>query len=765
MKRTFPQKVTPFNSCQADGCVTGQTKQVSPEVNRRARTSAAVIGLAISMGAHSLLMPRQSDSAMAAEPVAPESTLAASTPVETATLFPGNDADSPAVGVSKSESIVVEHTVQEGQTIWQLAQVYRVSPAEIAAANGFSLDVVLRVGQTLSIPTQQPVSQPQAIASTAIEASSERSATSPDSHNAVDSAITAQASADAALALKAEQDAALVRLQQKRNVLKNSLANLKAGSIPADSQPFVDSRQQSDKVIEVSASQLAQALTPDSAVVAYHPSSSVGAIAPSLPTAPEVQVVGTEAASYQVKPGDTLDAIARRHGLSRSELAKLNRLSDPNFILVGQVLRLPTVEAQNLNAPVIPSLPRSTAPVSIASTVPIVAGLTAPAVSDNFVSTISAVASEERSAVSLPLQMGANANSQPDFQGVVAPPQPTESAVTIPVSAQTTSPASVVETPEAARVAAIPQNGVPVVQDALQQVIEPSSVPGQNRYVENLRTEIVKMREKLEAERSAAPQNTEVVAVAEPMAAQLAASEASPTDLPSASRLINPEFKPNQHLEALRTEVRGLKSQPVQAERQVSAVKMPERQLAPEVRQSQSAPQVVAVAPLGSESYEPILQSALGQMVSPELPPIGNAESYLPGSSAKFKGYIWPAKGLLTSGYGWRWGRMHKGIDIAAPIGTPVVAAAPGVVVTAGWNSGGYGNLVEIQHADGSLTLYAHNNRILVREGQKVDQGQQIAEMGSTGYSTGPHSHFEVHLPGQGAVNPIAYLPKGHRNS
>jgi murein DD-endopeptidase MepM/ murein hydrolase activator NlpD len=103
---------------------------------------------------------------------------------------------------------------------------------------------------------------------------------------------------------------------------------------------------------------------------------------------------------------------------------------------------------------------------------------------------------------------------------------------------------------------------------------------------------------------------------------------------------------------------------------------------------------------------------------------------------------------------------MHKGIDIAAPVGTPVVAAAPGVVVYARWNSGGYGNLVDIQHPDGSLTRYAHNNRLLVREGEAVEQGQQISEMGSTGRSTGPHLHFELHPSGKGAINPIALLPR-----
>jgi murein DD-endopeptidase MepM/ murein hydrolase activator NlpD len=146
----------------------------------------------------------------------------------------------------------------------------------------------------------------------------------------------------------------------------------------------------------------------------------------------------------------------------------------------------------------------------------------------------------------------------------------------------------------------------------------------------------------------------------------------------------------------------------------------------------------------------------------PELPPLLPPEEYLPESPQNievFDGYIWPAKGVFTSGYGWRWGRLHAGIDIAGPIGTPIYAAAPGEVIYAGWQAYGYGNLVKIQHHDGSVTVYGHNNRLLVRPGQKVEQGEQISEMGSTGYSTGPHLHFEIHPREQGAVNPLAYLP------
>lgn len=169
--------------------------------------------------------------------------------------------------------------------------------------------------------------------------------------------------------------------------------------------------------------------------------------------------------------------------------------------------------------------------------------------------------------------------------------------------------------------------------------------------------------------------------------------------------------------------------------------------------------ELLAAAPLGSEVYAPVVENPAGRVVSPDMPVLPGQDAYLPEAPNRFEGYMWPAQGVLTSGYGWRWGRMHRGVDIAGPVGTPIYAAAPGVVVTSGWNSGGYGNLVDIRHPDGSMTRYAHNSRLMVSAGQQVRQGQQIAEMGSTGYSTGPHLHFEVHIPNQGTVNPIAMLP------
>lgn len=173
-----------------------------------------------------------------------------------------------------------------------------------------------------------------------------------------------------------------------------------------------------------------------------------------------------------------------------------------------------------------------------------------------------------------------------------------------------------------------------------------------------------------------------------------------------------------------------------------------------------SSSQEVASIPIQIDFYNPTNMPPAGDIGSPDLPPqLNSPDPYLPETRRPFEGYIWPARGTFTSGYGPRWGRMHRGIDIAAPVGTPIVAAADGEVITSGWNSGGYGNWVRIKHNDGSITLYAHNSRLHVRRGQQVRQGQLIADMGSTGFSTGPHLHFEVHKSGR-AVNPVAHLPR-----
>jgi len=124
--------------------------------------------------------------------------------------------------------------------------------------------------------------------------------------------------------------------------------------------------------------------------------------------------------------------------------------------------------------------------------------------------------------------------------------------------------------------------------------------------------------------------------------------------------------------------------------------------------------------------------------------------------------FVWPLHGRLTSYYGPRnlgmgTSSFHRGIDIAAPTGTPVVAARSGTVTYAGWSTQGYGNLVRIRHADDSETWYAHFSSVSVSVGQYVSQGSVIGRVGSTGLSTGPHLHFELHERGR-AIDPLHVL-------
>lgn len=119
--------------------------------------------------------------------------------------------------------------------------------------------------------------------------------------------------------------------------------------------------------------------------------------------------------------------------------------------------------------------------------------------------------------------------------------------------------------------------------------------------------------------------------------------------------------------------------------------------------------------------------------------------------------YIKPITGgRLTSTFKWRWGRMHKGIDWATPVGTAVRASCGGTVVSAGWSSG-YGYCITLSHPDGRQTRYAHLSKILVSSGQKVDQNERIALSGNTGRSTGPHVHFEILINGA-QVDPMKYM-------
>ena len=144
------------------------------------------------------------------------------------------------------------------------------------------------------------------------------------------------------------------------------------------------------------------------------------------------------------------------------------------------------------------------------------------------------------------------------------------------------------------------------------------------------------------------------------------------------------------------------------------------------------------------------------KVVKPNLVPGTNNSMYIASLGVSF---VEPVQGFISSRFGIRSRDNHKGLDIANSTGTPIAAAASGIVKYAKYNSGGYGNLVIIDHGNGIETYYGHNSKLYVSEGQKVSQGELISAMGSTGISTGPHLHWEVRINGV-AQNPQNYLYK-----
>lgn len=704
-------------SCQATvDAVLEQFEGSSIGAKRRARTSAAMIGLALSMGATGVLLPRQDDGAAAAEPRVPDTAIAAALPVA--------QTGSPSSLQSSVLPTVrwVEHIVREGQTIRQVASHYQVSGLSIAVANGLTLDSTLRVGQVLRVPVSDDDSiQPTASGSAVLDVSGHPSPLVASAN--LEQMPNLVSGEQVNRIEEIDRDNSLERLRQRRDKLRESLAELRyeEPSLVASASKLEALATKQESVSDQSFADRSSSESQER--VAVHPISStqpqenplpgIPFISPDItapeagqevaarggnPSEPRQSLVNSQISSYRVNPGDTVAAIARAHNVPQSLLIEANRLSNPNVIFVGQVLSVPT--AQSTEYSVVPETSGSFTLADASS-----------------VSTSSVTPQTD-----VPPQFVAQA----------------EESVLLPVSTPT-SP--VAETEQVA--------ASPFVDSAVEPSLEVTAPAGEmrftpttsgteasssvNPYVASLLTEIRQLRQRQQPISSATSNvvtNVETTAFASP---------ALPETATTGEVAVNPHM--SQANEATQDE----EIRPV-------STSLPDE--APE-----SQPELVAAAPLGSESYDPLLQPVTGRMVSPDLPPLPGADTFLPDAGGVFNGYIWPARGVLTSGYGWRWGRMHQGIDIASDVGTPIYAAATGVVEFAGWNSGGYGNMVEVRHPDGSMTRYAHMNAIHVRNGQNVGQGEQLGEMGSTGYSTGPHLHFEVHVPAQGTVNPLAYLP------
>jgi murein DD-endopeptidase MepM/ murein hydrolase activator NlpD len=783
--------------------MTEQYKQDSVEMNRRARKSAAMIGLAISMGATSLLMPRQGDDAVAAEPKSAASNV------------------QPSLTGS-----ALTHVVQPGQTLSQIAQMHRVALNDLASANHIVVDSVLRVGQVLQVPDAPPT------------AASLRDASNTARDLLTDSApdrlamVESMTAADATKGWSGDVDSADLSASKSVSTPESTSGSVRANSsvteldrdltqvaavprVPAAATQPLNPPSEISGSLETVAEEvvaaadvaiapqaaapvavserttlLEEAIAPDAPKLAVPmPASTAGH--PALQAEP--QAVQTEIPAEQQSSADRPAVVAALEPAAQPDLVAVELPTAP----LAAAPATPPVIAQPVAPAAIPQVAATTAETRLpAAAVSAPAVIREPAEPTDLANVTPEADQVYRvqpgdTLVAIAERTGATVQDLAANNGLANPHQlQVDQVLQVPTGAThpNNQSGSVPEAPATVAALATPADDGGSF-DAANELTDDRRIaldrgaanPRYNPYIEGLKAEIQAMRDRYQTTETAvtptatsvAAESTTDVVTAEAavgtVAAKSATAVAATATAPAQPE--NPEFAPQRFAATLQTEVAGLQQiyRNGAAARSLTATSpVPEATAesfaaqavatAPTTQPAANPPQAVAAATLGNQQDR--IQELIGSTVSPELPPLAAAREYLPGSNS-FDGYIWPARGILTSGYGWRWGRMHRGIDIAAPTGTPIVAAAAGVVVTAGWNNGGYGNLVDIRHADGSLTRYAHNSRVLVRRGQQVRQGEVIAEMGSTGFSTGPHLHFEVHPSGRGAINPMAFLPQG----
>lgn len=774
MKRALKKRVKAVlnNNPSSDDAPVELLNVTNPKVNRRVRTKAAMIGLAISMGATSLLVTRQSDQAQAAVPVGSQKATSTIPAVaDTEVKFASTKLESQAVSSASvpENPVIVEPTA--------VSQVPGLEAKWQVAANGISLQVPVseKFSQGTAVYKNSTYLKPQVaqglkntLAETSFPTVNNLSESSANGVGIAKASLTAQpqtvaisgaANSEINAQLKAQQEFALNRLQEKSNRLRNSLAQLRSGETKDLSQADMGLAQPTT-VVEKTV--LAQSDTSGDASKANLISKlkQKTQTTPLTPAKPTVIASSTRTA-YEVKPGDTLAAIASRYNTSVSELVKANNLNNPNELKISQQLIIPAVQIE------------ATVPSN-----PTLASNSTLAIKPTFVE--SSKTPHVATATS-PINIG-SANSylpssqSPTIAGNTNITVPTP--VTVQIQANSATDLETAPTPVSSYGVG-GENQVPQTFAEMQHFKAPTNRVARvnnnnNDRLRSLQAEIQRLQQKYRTQQSgnsvvsAAATETNNAAILTPI------STPNNFTVPNAAR-------PNSV--AIQIPV----PTPIQSKYSVQPIKpqfrtsvRPSEAVNPEFLPNLGSPSkwtpsdTPAAVKVATSSGRVNASDSLGMMrgrtVSPQvIPPLAAVDQYLPRaidqltpppSSSSTIAFDWPAHGTLTSGFGMRWGRPHKGIDIANSTGTPVVASAEGTIEKAGWNNGGYGNLVEIRHPDGSTTRYAHNSKILVQPGQQVHQGETIALMGSTGHSTGPHSHFEIHPGGKEAVNPIAFLPQ-----
>lgn len=738
MKRVFPQE----SAADSHSLTSNEIQPGALGGSRRVHTSAAMLGIALSFGTSAPLL------------LEPESALAVEGPVVAVLPTAGSQAEMTQPVIVDGPSSLTStayHTVEEGDSLWHIAKEHQADVQTIKAANGIEPDEVLHVGQVLRVPSViegiQGSEQADKVQRLALRDNvrggvggdlsvvfGEELPVTETTDDAEDLASSSLVRLDGEKAKKLDTEA--LTAQEPYEVTAAALSDSSETAISA----MADSPSEAEVVSEesVAIAALPEGL-PSSMPLNAVEANPLEALNPS-----EVAPV-TVSDDVKVTAEEAVQTTSSANGAQREPTDETNVSTaswhDQDIQTVSQVSTAQAVEKPLTVA----ALADETSPSEAATDHRMPAAATQVyrvKAGDTFWNIAN------RHGLSLDQLMRHNAGQSPDNLIV-------GDSLNIPVdAAQATPEISETTVARASQLQSEPDREA-VIQDHLTRIREAA-----NREIdqEELKARIIAVRQSLE--------RAEADAVDGAPLEFHSPQEESVSSLPEQGigGAVLTEDQPSQEAVARASASSQAGWKVTDAASDDEAVELAALSTAAEVApESAVAPTVptnlMAAAPMDPDVYRASPQVPVGETVSPGMPILPESGEYLPEAPNRFNGYVWPAQGTLTSGYGWRWGRMHRGIDIAGPVGTPIMAAASGVVVRSGWNSGGYGNLVDIRHADGSLTRYAHNSRLLVREGQQVRQGQQIAEMGSTGYSTGPHVHFEVHLPNTGTVNPMAHLP------
>lgn len=732
MKRVFRKKSLVETPNQ--GLSVGELG-LSGGFRQQVNTPVTMLGLALSVGASASLV------SVPGSALAAEGSAILVLPAASGTLQESAPAFSP---VAADGSATTYYTVNDGDSLWQIAASHQADVNSIKAANGISHDDILRAGQVLRLPTEQ------SLAFNDVEAP--RFALSSEG-------LVGSVGGDIPTLEIESSDVPALSLDTAAADLENPEALEDLENLQSDTLALADSEalELADEMAEPDEQLIAEAMPSESA----ESWTSAAVLEPQTAVIPAELEVTEEPTAEQPAPlaaaPDTpwQDASAQALALesSSSESASAAEVKSQGAVATTATSEQAVAEAAPSTAPAATTTASTSAlPMSLAL-------------------------HDTPSRSQIPTAVSASP-SQPPVSSLVEPPTVSSSALSVAegnitlaedgaaTSLEVASSSQLAPTADPGTEAVSPtRSREEVIQDHLARIRESNGATinreALNERIRQARQELERSRNEVSTTPASAPSSSSSRTVSSSLARSTPEVAAPAISLPferttQASR--------SQAWTVTDAAVEVATSDTNDDSAQVAVLPQSTTTEADAANREVSLPnfegdRLLAAAPLGADAYRPFPSVPTGQMVSPGMPMLPGSEEFLPDAPARFNGYVWPTRGTFTSGYGWRWGRMHRGIDVAGPVGTPIVAAASGTVVRSGWNSGGYGNLVDIRHPDGSLTRYAHNSRLLVREGEQVRQGQQIAEMGSTGYSTGPHLHFEIHLPGTGTVNPMAYLP------